>query len=348
MNWQWVSTRPTASSIDLPSRAPLRADIDEGHGFRRHVLVHGAFRHSNRGDQPTTRRGPFGAAAVAAGFAGRFQASDRDFEACDTLVAAHGWDAAGAHRAEEGDQFGAQRLVMADRKVAHRIGAVGLEAEAFGDLPRQQVAHHIFVARRHRDVARLERGQPVGVDLREHARGGAELQQRDVFTLGDCARQLRLHFDDVGLGEPADQVDVVHGEIDDDADIGHPRRERPDPGDRDGENVLARQRLLDGGDGRIEALDMPDHQRDAGTARGGDDLASLRDAGGDRLLDQDVDLARDAGERDLVMQMRGCGDGDGIDALGEQLVEGLERTAAGEIGGPRSMLRPGDRRSRPA
>jgi hypothetical protein len=35
----------------------------------------------------------------------------------------------------------------------------------------------------------------------------------------------------MSFGEPADQVDIVHGEIDDDADIGHPRRKRPDAGD---------------------------------------------------------------------------------------------------------------------
>ena len=164
---------------------------------------------------------------------------------------------------------------MADRQMAHRIAAVRLEAEALGDLTGQEIAHHIFAAGRDRDVARLERRQPVGVDMGEHAGGGAELQQRDILALGDRAGELRLHLDDVGLGEPADQVDVVHGKIDDDADIRHPRRKRPDAGDRDGKNVLARDRLLDRRDRRVEALDMSDHQRHAGAARGSDDLAPL-------------------------------------------------------------------------
>ena len=59
--------------------------------------------------------------------------------------------------------------------------------------------------------------------------------------------------------------------------------------------------------------------------RGGDDLAALLDRGRDRLLDQNVDAAGDAGERDFVMQMRRRGDGHGIDAFGEQLVEGRRR-----------------------
>src|SRR4029077_1164305 len=151
------------------------------------------------------------------------------------------------------------------------------------------------------DVARLERGEPVGVDLGEHARGGAELQQRDVLALGDRARGLWLDLDDLGIGEPADQVDVVHGKVDDDADIRHPWRKRSDAGDGDGENVLARYRLLDRGDRGIEALDMADHQGDAGAPRRLDDLPGLFNGGSDRFFDQDVNLARDAGERDLVM-----------------------------------------------
>ena len=137
-------------------------------------------------------------------------------------------------------QLGAQRLGMADREMAHGIAAVRLEAEAFGHLARQQIAHDVFAAGGDGDVARLERRQPIGVDVREHAGGGAELQQRDVLALGDRAGKLRLHLDDFGIGEPADQVDIVHGEIDDHADIRHARRERADAGDGDRENILVR------------------------------------------------------------------------------------------------------------
>ena len=199
------------------------------------------------------------------------QAADGDFEAGDAFFAGHRRRRAGAHRAQERQQLGAQRLGMTDRKMAHRIAAVRLEAEALGHLAGEQIAHDVFAARRDGDVARLERRQPVGVDVREHARGGAELQQRDVLALGHRAGELRLHLDDVGIGEPADQVDVVHGQIDDHADIRHARRERSDAGDGDRENILVADRVLDRLDRRIEALDVADHQGDAGAARRRDD-----------------------------------------------------------------------------
>ena len=71
------------------------------------------------------------------------------------------------------------------------------------------------------------------------------MQQRDVLALGHRAGKLRLHLDDVGIGEPADQVDVVHGEIDHHADIRHARRKRTDAGDGDRKNILAADRFLD-------------------------------------------------------------------------------------------------------
>ena len=82
------------------------------------------------------RRGPL-RAAEAAGRAGCFEAADRDFEAGHAFIAGDRRRLAGADGIEERDQFGAQRLVMADRQMAHRIAAVGLEAEALGDLARQ-------------------------------------------------------------------------------------------------------------------------------------------------------------------------------------------------------------------
>ncbi len=112
----------------------------------------------------------------------------------------------------------------------------------------------------------------------------------------------------------------MHGEVDDHADIRHPRRKRPDAGDRDRKNIFARYRLLDGGDRRIETLDMADHQRHPGAAGGGDDVPPFFHRGRDRLLDHDVDVLRDAGERDLVVKMGWRCDGDGIDPLRDQFV----------------------------
>ena len=53
---------------------------------------------------------------------------------------------AAADGIDECEQLGAQRLGIADRQMPHRIAAVGLEAEAFGDLQRQQIGDQIFVA----------------------------------------------------------------------------------------------------------------------------------------------------------------------------------------------------------
>ena len=78
--------------------------------------------------------------------------------------------------------------------------------------------------------------------------------------------KLRLHLRDLGFGEPADEIDVVHREIDDHAHIRHARRERADAGDRDRKNILVADRVLDRLDRRVEALDMADHQRDAGVS----------------------------------------------------------------------------------
>src|ERR1700733_5433850 len=343
MNWQCASTRATASSTAGPSRRRWLATSMKGI-----LSVRSCWFMEPAGSRALRRLGGGQKLADDAtrSLAGRrasrgprriFQAADRDFETGDALVAGHRRHLA-AHGAQEGDQFGAQRFVMADREMAHRIAAVGFEAETFGDLTREQVAHHVFAACRHRDVAGLERRQPVGIDVGEHARGGSKLQQRDILALGDRAGELRLHFDNVGFGEPADQVDVVDGEIDHHADIRHARRKRSDAGDADRQNIFTGNRLLDGGDRRIEPLDMPDHQSDAGAARGGHDLPPLLDRGRDRLLDQDMNVAGNAGQRDLVMKMRGGCDRHGIDALGEQIVEICKSAAADELSGACAMF----------
>ena len=237
--------------------------------------------------------------------------------------------------------IGAQRLVMADRQMPHRVAAVRLEPKTLGDLTGEQIAHHIFAAGGDGDVARLERRQPVGVDMGEHAGGGAELQKRDVLALCDGAGKLRLNFHDIRLGEPADQIDVVHGKVDDHADVRHPRRKWSDPGDRDRKNVLARYCRLDRGHGRIETLDMADHQGHAGAARGGNDGAPLLDCRRNRLFDKDVKVAGDARKRDLMMKMRRRGNGDRMDTLRDQLIKTGECPAADQLGRAGPMRRQG-------
>ena len=132
------------------------------------------------------------------------------------------------------------------------------------------------------------------------------------------ARQLRLNLDDLGFGEPADQIDVVHGEIDHHADIRHARRKRTDAGDGDRQDIFARIASLIASTVGIETLDMADHQGDAGMARRGNDVAALLHRRRDRLLDQNVHAALDAGKREVLMQVGGRRNGDSIDARCEQ------------------------------
>src|SRR5262249_53036982 len=98
---------------------------------------------------------------------------------------------------------------MAHRQMPHRVAAIWLEAKALGDLARQQIARHVFATRGDSDVARLEWRQPIGVDMGENSRGSAELEKRNVFALGNCAGELWLHFDNVGIGKPTDQINIV-------------------------------------------------------------------------------------------------------------------------------------------
>src|SRR5262245_18516679 len=127
---------------------------------------------------------------------------------------------------------------MTDRQMTHRVAPIRLEAKTLGDLTRQQVTSHVFSTRRYSDVACLKWCQPIGVDMGENTGSRTELQKRNVFALGNRAGELWLHFGNVGIGKPADQIDVVHREIDNDADIRHARRERSNARDSNRENIL--------------------------------------------------------------------------------------------------------------
>ena len=66
-------------------------------------------------------------------------------------------------------------------------------------------------------------------------------------------------------------------------------------------------------DGRVEPLDVADLERDALGARRGDELESLLDGRGERLLHQDGQAALDGCEGEGGVSRRGCGDDHRID-----------------------------------
>jgi hypothetical protein len=54
-----------------------------------------------------------------------------------------------------------------------------------------------------------------------------------------------------------------------------------------------------------------------------------------------MNVARDAGKRDLVMKMRRCGHRDGVDAFGDQFIEARESAAIGKVHDPCPVRRQG-------
>ncbi len=83
------------------------------------------------------------------------------------------------------------------------------------------------------------------------------MSSRSAIALDSCGCTSMISE----FGEPADEIDVVHRQIDDHSDVRHARRKWPDAGNGDGQDVLAVDRLLYCLDRWIESLDMADHQR---------------------------------------------------------------------------------------
>ena len=83
--------------------------------------------------------------------------------------------------------------------------------------------------------------------------------------------------------------------------------------------------LLELADRRVEALDVADHQLDAGRASGGGHAQAVLQRGGDRLLDEHVLARGDRVERDLGVLRGGRRDADRVDvAARDQVAVGLE------------------------
>ena len=179
--------------------AALRGDVDErdrralGPGVHVHDLANAEW--ARRGDAGRRRERRSGAVLPASGRPSRHWIAIARLATPSSPVTGGG--ARSLMALTKAIKLGAQRLGMTDRKMSHRIAAVGLEAVALGDLAGQKIADHVFALGGDVDGARLERRQPIGVDVGEHARGGAELEQRDVLAFGDRVGELRLHLDDL-------------------------------------------------------------------------------------------------------------------------------------------------------
>src|SRR5690349_22354032 len=136
MNWQCSVTRAIASSIAGPRRRRWAATSMNGIGLaslRAGSLMGIGRDYDSAGHaaRTLTRGRHVGGTAV--------ETTDRDLEARHPLLAGDQRPGPRPHRVDERGQLGAQRLGVTDREMAHRVAAVGLEAEAFGDLPGQQV-----------------------------------------------------------------------------------------------------------------------------------------------------------------------------------------------------------------
>ena len=258
--------------------------VDRG---RARVMVHCGER-----DQAGHARAGRWRRGAALGIGAAVEAADRDLEARDAFLAGHRRRASPvADRADEGLQLGAQRLGMADREMPHRIAAVGLEAEALGDLAGQQVADDVFLAGRDVTVRALNGVSQLVLmcaSTPEAVRNcSSAMSSRSATALESCGCTSTIS-------------ESVNQRI---RSMSCTARSMTTPtfdmrGGNGPTRVIAIERMsssriasLIAWTAGIEALDMADHQGDAGAARRRDDVAAFLHRGGDRLLDQHVHAA---------------------------------------------------------
>jgi hypothetical protein len=185
-------------------------------------------------------------------------------------------------------------------------------------------------------------------------RAAGELDDRDGAEVGQAVRAMAADVGEdaprLAAGEPAHQVEVVDALAHEDAGVGvgvpgalADDGDGPGLGEEGPEAELAHRADPALGDQALralvdaaEALGLDDHQADAGRVAGGDHRVALGDAGGHRLLGQDV-LAGGGGLEGLMLADRlGPGEDDGVDVVaGEQGGEGRfvgDAVASREVG----------------
>ena len=180
-----------------------------------------------------------------------------------------------------------------------------------------------------------------------------EEPEQEVLVRGvDPLGRLRVDPRRPLAGDPAQDVDVVGGQVDGHADVADPGRERAGPPARDGvdgRQPARGQQAAELEDRRVEALDVADLDGHAPGAGRGDDPERLLDRAGQRLLDEDGDAALDRRQGEVEVGGRRRRDDERVEldlgdhrqrlgeALGADLLDG---------GGQRGRDRIGDRDER--
>jgi hypothetical protein len=169
--------------------------------------------------------------------------------------------------------------------------AVGVEAERIAEGVGDK--HAAFA--QNAAAPDLRGSKPVNDAVEADLGGQCALNQNQVFVRPSAA-ELRLSRDDADwrAAEPLNEVDVVRGEVLDDAYIADPVRERAHALGRDHEDIAeqpvanATAQLQQGG---VEPLDVPDCAANASGMADPHELGCLRGGGRQRFLHEN----RDAG-----------------------------------------------------
>ena len=130
-------------------------------------------------------------------------------------------------------------------------------------------------------------GDAGGGEIGDAAGGELDADVSDVGFAGKDGQADGVDAGDRRVGEREDDVEVVDHEVEDDVDIEGAWRENGKPVSLE-EHGAAKQRR-EGLHGRVEALEVADHEGAAVFAGKTEKVVGLGEGGGDGFLDQDVD-----------------------------------------------------------
>ena len=137
-------------------------------------------------------------------------------------------------------------------------------------------------------------------------------------------------------------VHVVGGEVDGDACVNDPRGQRADARGLEPEDLAEPalgEHAAHGGDGRVEALDVTDHELETAHARRRSHTQRVRHRGRDRLLDEHVLAGLERAERHVGVVPGGHRDDHGIHVRTREHVVNV--AVAVDVAAPDALLQRG-------